>query len=70
MFTYSEIYKSNGTILVFPGKETKLSEPFRFTKGSRSLWVCMINLDLSCDGWEQKLAKQFREEFKKIRNNS
>ena len=70
MFTYSEIYKSNGTILVFPGKETKLSDPYRFTKGGRFLRVCMINMDLSHDDWEDKLRDQFREEFKKIMDNS
>ena len=70
MFTYSEMYKSNGTILVFPGKETKLSDPYRFTKDGRFLRVCMINMDLSHDDWEDKLRDQFREEFKKIMDNS
>jgi len=73
MFTYSEIYGSDGTILVFPGSESKLSEPYRFREKvkekDRFLWVYMINLDLSGAEWEIKLANRFGEDFTKINNN-
>jgi len=67
MFTYSEIYNSKGIILVFPGSESKLSEPYRFREEGRFLWVYMINLDLSGAEWEIELANRFGEDFSKIK---
>jgi 5-methylcytosine-specific restriction enzyme subunit McrC len=69
MFTYSEIYDSKGIILVFPGSESKLSEPYRFKENGRFLWVYMVNLDLSGAEWEIELANKFGEDFSKINNN-
>jgi len=69
MFTYSEIYNSKGIILVFPGSESKLSEPYRFREEGRFLWVYMINLDLSGAEWEIELANKLGEDFSKINNN-
>ncbi len=68
MFTYSEIYNSKGTVLVFPGPCNKLSKPYRFTKHSGLLWVCMIHMDLNKDGWEGKLADDFRNFFETVKN--
>ncbi len=66
MFAYSELYKSRGTILVFPGSRNKISKPYRFTKDGRLLWIYMLHLDLNSEGWEEKLAVEFRDHFGKI----
>lgn len=66
MFAYSELYKSRGTILVFPGSENRISDPYRFTKDGRLLWIYMLHLDLNSEGWEEKLAVEFRDHFGEI----
>jgi 5-methylcytosine-specific restriction endonuclease McrBC regulatory subunit McrC len=65
-FTYSELYKPNGTILVFPGKKNQLSQPYNFKKDGLLLWFCMLRLDFNKDVWEKELAEEFRGIFNKI----
>jgi 5-methylcytosine-specific restriction endonuclease McrBC regulatory subunit McrC len=65
-FTYSELYKPNGTILVFPGKKNQLSEPYNFKKDGLTLWFCMLRLDFNKDVWEKEMAEEFRGIFNKI----
>ena len=66
MFTYSELYRSSGTIMVFPGSENRISESYHFTKDGRPLWVYMLHLDLNNEKWEEKLVREFRDHFRKI----
>ncbi len=66
MFAYSELYNSLGTVLVFPGAENRVSDPYRFRKDGRLLWVYMLHLDLNEEGWEDKLAKEFKDHFREI----
>ena len=66
MFAYSELYKSRGTVLVFPGSGNRISEPYRFTKDGRLLWIYMLHLDLNNEGWEEKLAIEFKDRFGEI----
>ena len=54
------------TILVFPGSENKISDPYRFTKDGRLLWIYMLHMDLNSEGWEEKLAVEFRDHFSAI----
>jgi 5-methylcytosine-specific restriction enzyme subunit McrC len=70
IFAYSELYNALGTVLVFPGTENRVSEPYRFRKDGRLLWVYMLHLDLNEEGWEDKLAKEFKEHFRKIQDES
>ena len=66
MFTYSDLYKANGTILVFPGGKTQISEPYNFKKDGLLLWVCMLRLDFNKDTWEKDLAEEFRKVFNEV----
>ena len=70
MFSYSELYKSRGTVLVFPGTENRVSDPYRFRKDGRLLWVYMLHLDLNEEGWEDKLAREFKDDFREIQNEA
>ena len=65
-FTYSELYKPDGTLLVFPGGKNQLRGPYNFKKEGLLLWICMLRLDFNKDTWERELAKEFREVFNKI----
>lgn len=66
MFTYSELYNSRATVLVFPGAENRMSDPYCFRKVGRLLWVYMLHFDLNIEGWEEKLASEFKNHFEKI----
>ena len=66
MFAYSELYKSRGTVLVFPGSGNRISDPYRFTEDGRLLWIYMLHLDLNTEGWEENLAVEFRDHFSAI----
>lgn len=61
MFTYSNLYEADGTILVFPGNKNQIGGPYNFKKDGAMLWVCMLRLDFSKDTWEKDLAEEFRE---------
>ena len=66
VFTYSDLYRADGTILVFPGGKNQLSGPYNFKKDGLQFWVCMLRLDFNEDEWEKDLAKEFREVFNKV----
>ncbi len=67
MYTYSQIYNSQDTILVFPGFDSKLSKPYSFTKNdNKKLWIYMFKLNLNGDNWESNLVHRFKEDFQKI----
>lgn len=70
MFAYSELYKSKGTVLIFPGTENRVSDRYRFGKDGRLLWVYMLHLDLNVEGWEDKLAKEFKDHFREIQDEA
>ena len=66
MFTYSNLYKADGSVLVFPGDNMKLSKRYNFLKDETPLWIFMLRLDFSDDGWENKLSKDVRSKFQEI----
>ena len=65
-FTYSELYKPDGTVLVFPGGKNQLRGAYNFKEDGLLLWICLLRLDFNKDTWERELAKEFREVFNKI----
>ena len=70
MFTYSELYKSSATVLVFPGAKNCISDPYQFRNNGGVLWVYMLHLDLNIEDWEDKLASEFRAHFVKIQTQA
>lgn len=66
MFTYSDLYDSDDTILIFPGSKNDISDPYKFKETGHKLWICMLHLDFNNDGWEKTLAVKFQTFFNRI----
>lgn len=66
MFTYSNLYKADGTVLVFPGGENKLDGPYNFKKDGFLFWVLMLRLDFNKDTWEKELIEDLRSKFNEL----
>lgn len=67
MYAYSQIYNSNDTVLVFPGFDNMLSEPYKFKMNcNKKLWVYMLKFNLNSNNWEKELVKDFAQYFEKI----
>ncbi|AAT42612.1 hypothetical protein PTO0027 [Picrophilus oshimae DSM 9789] len=69
MFTYSDLYGTDGTILVFPGRVGAISNPYMFKENGRILWICIIPLDFTGDSWEERLVECVKGFFDKIIKN-
>jgi len=72
MFTYSELYKSNAAVLVFPGKrnsESTLSDKYTFKKNGSSLFIYRINMDLDKNQWENDNANDLKNYIRIILSN-
>ena len=66
MFTYSDLYGADGSILVFPGGKNELSKRYNFKKDGTPLWILMLNLEFSKDEWEMELVSNVGSMFDEI----